>query len=82
MKHLSKFNVRYLQQMFTNMNLIKIFSKKNACSICAEICMKTKIHKNFIHSNCYVNELIHNDLIELFEFNVCEIKYYISFLND
>ena len=68
--------------MFINMNLIKIFSKKNVCSICAEIRMKTKIYKNFIHLNCYVNELIHNDLTKFFEFNVCEIKYYINFLND
>ena len=81
-KHLNKFNVRRLQQMFTNMNLIKIFSKKNACSICAEIRMKTKIHKNFIRSNRYVNELIHNDLTEFFKSNVYEVKYYINFLND
>ena len=82
MKHLNKLNVRRLQQMFTNMNLIKILLKKNACSICAEIRMKTKIHKSFIRSNRYVNELIHNDLTEFLNFNVCKIKYYISFLND
>ena len=82
MKHLNKFNVRRLQQIFTNMNLIKILSKKNACSICTETRMKMKIHKNFIRSNCYVNKLIHNDLAEFFEFNVCEAKYYINFLND
>ena len=64
------------------MNLIKIFLKKNVYSICAEIRMKTKIHKNLIRSNCYVNKLIHNNLTDLFEFNVCEIKYYINFLND
>ena len=68
--------------MFTNINLIKILLKKNACSVCAEIRMKTKIHKNFIRSNCYVNELIHNDLTEFFDFNMCGAKYYISFLND
>ena len=82
MKYLNKFNVRRLQQMFTNINLIKIFLKKNACSICAEIRMKIKIHKNFIRLNRYVNKLIHNDLTKFFEFNVCEIKYYINFLND
>ena len=82
MKHLSKFNVRRLQQMFTNMNLIKTFLKKNAYSICDETHMKTKIYKNFIRSSRYVNELIHNNLTKSFEFNVCEIKYYISFLND
>ena len=82
MKHLSKLNVRRLQQIFTNINLIKIFLKKNVCSICAEIRMKTKIHKNFIHLNCYVNELIYNDLTKFFKFNVCEVKYYINFLND
>ena len=82
MKYLSKFNVRHLQQMFTNMNLIKIFSKKNACSICAETRMKMKIHKSFIRPSCYVNELIYNDLTKFFEFNVCEIKYYINFLNN
>ena len=82
MKHLSKFNVRRLQQMFTNMNLIKIFLKKNACFVCAEVRMKTKIHKNFIRSNRYINELIYNDLTEFFDFNVYEIKYYIIFLND
>ena len=63
MKHLSKFNVRRLQQIFMNINLIKTFSKKNACLICAEIRMKTKSYKNFIRSSCYVNELIHNNLI-------------------
>ena len=82
MKYLNKFNVHRLQQMFTNMNLIKTFSKKNACSICAEICIKTKIYKNFIRLNRYVNKLIHNNLTEFFNFNVCEIKYYINFLND
>ena len=82
MKYLNKLNVRCLQQMFTNMNLIKIFLKKNACSICAEIRMKTKIHKNFIRSNRYINELIYNNLTEFFNFNVCEVKYYINFLND
>ena len=82
MKYLNKFNVRHLQQMFTNMNLIKISLKKNACSICVEIIMKIKIHKNIIYLNCYVNELIHNDLTKFFDFNMCEIKYYISFLND
>ena len=82
MKHLNKFNVRRLQQMFTNINLIKTFSKKNACSICAETRIKTKIHKSFIHLNRYVNELIHSDLTKFFKFNVCEIKYYINFLND
>ena len=82
MKHLSKFNVRRLQQMFTNMNLIKILLKKNACSVCAEVRIKTKVYKNFIHSNCYVNELIHNDLTKFFDFNIYKIKYYIIFLND
>ena len=82
MKHLNKLNVCRLQQMFTNMNLIKTFLKKNACSICAEIRMKTKAHKSFIRSNYYVNKLIHNDLAESFEFNMCKIKYYINFLND
>ena len=82
MKYLSKFNVRRLQQMFTSINLIKILLKKNACSICVEIRIKTKAYKNFIRSNYYVNELIHNDLTESFKFNVCEIKYYISFLNN
>ena len=81
MTRLSKFNVRRLQQMFTNINLIK-FIKKNVCSICTEICIKTKIHKNFIRLCCYINELIHNDLTELFNFNVYKIKYYIIFLND
>ena len=64
------------------MNLIKIFLKKNACSTCVKIRMKTKIHKSFIRLNCYVNELIYNDLTELFKLNVCEIEYYINFLND
>ena len=82
MKHLSKFNVCRLQQMFTNINLFKTFLKKNACSICVEIRIKMKIHKNFICSNHYVNELIYNDLTKLFNFNVCEIKYYINFLNN
>ena len=82
MKHLSKLNVRRLEQMFTNIKLIKILLKKNACFVCAEACMKTKTHRNFICSNYYVNELIHNDLTELFNFNVYKIKYYIIFLND
>ena len=82
MKHLSKFNVRRLQQMFTNMNLIKTFLKKNACFVCTEIHIKIKIHKNFIRSNRYVNELIYNDLTKFFNFNVYKIKYYIIFLND
>ena len=64
------------------MNLIKFFSKKNACSICAETRMKTKIHKSFIYLHCYVNELIYNNLMRSFDFIVCEIKYYINFLND
>ena len=68
--------------MFTNINLIKTFLKKNVCSTCAEIYMKTKIYKNFICLNRYINELIHNDLIKFFDFNVYEIKYYINFLND
>ena len=68
--------------MFTNMNLIKTFLKKNACLICAEVCMKTKVYKNFICLNHYVNELIHNDLTKFFNFNVYKIKYYINFLND
>ena len=82
MKHLNKFNIRRLQQMFTSMNLIKTFSKKNACSVCAEARIKTKTYKNFIRSNRYVNELIHNDLTEFFDFNVYKVKYYIIFLND
>ena len=82
MKYLNKFNVRRLQQMFTNINLIKIFLKKNAYSVCVEVRMKTKTHKNFIRSNRYVNELIHSDLTKFFDFNVYEIKYYIIFLND
>ena len=82
MKHLSKFNIRRLQQMFTNMNLIKILLKKNAYSVCAEARIKTKIYRSFIRSNRYINELIYNDLTELFNFNVCKIKYYIIFLND
>ena len=44
--------------------------------------MKTKIHRSFIRSNRYINELIHNDLTKFFDFNVCEVKYYINFLND
>ena len=82
MKHLNKFNVCRLQQMFMNINLIKILLKKNVCFICTEIRMKTKTHRNFIRSSRYVNELIHNDLTEFFNFNMCEIKYYIIFLND
>ena len=82
MKHFNKLNVRRLQQMFTNMNLIKFFLKKNACFVCAEIRIKTKAHKSFIRSNCHINELIHNDLTEFFDFNVYKIKYYIIFLND
>ena len=82
MKHLSKLNVRRLQQMFTNMNLIKIFLKKNACFVCAEVYMNTKTHRNFIRSSRYINELIHNNLTKLFDFNVYKIKYYIIFLND
>ena len=82
MKHFNKFNVRRLQQMFTSINLIKILLKKNVCFICAKARMKTKIHKNLIHSNFHVNELIHNDLTEFFNFNVCEVKYYIIFLNN
>ena len=68
--------------MFTSMNLIKTLSKKNICFICAEARMKTKAHKSFIRSSCYINELIHNDLTEFFNFNVCEVKYYIISLND
>ena len=82
MKHLNKLNVRRLQQMFTNMNLIKILLKKNACFVCAETRMKTKIYRNFIRLSRHVNELIHNDLTEFFDFNVYKIKYYIIFLND
>ena len=82
MKYLNKFNVRRLQQMFTNINLIKIFLKKKVCLICVEIYMKTKIYKNFIRSNHYINELIHNALIKFLNFNVCKVKYYINFLND
>ena len=82
MKYLSKFNVRRLQQMFTNMNLIKILLKKNACFVCAEIHMKTKVYKSFIRSNHYVNELIHNDLTKVFNFNIYKIKYFILFLSD
>ena len=82
MKHLNKLNVRRLQQMFTSMNLIKTFLKKNACFVCAEARMKTKTYKNLIHSNRYVNELIHSDLTKFFDFNVYKVKYYIIFLND
>ena len=82
MKYLSKFNVRHLHQMFTSMNLMKILLKKNACSICAEARMKTKIYKNFIRLNYYVNKLIHSNLTKFFKSNVYEIKYYIIFLND
>ena len=81
MKYLNKFNVRRLQQMFTNINLIKICLKKNACLICAKVRMKIKVYKNFICLSCYVNKWIHNDLIKLFEFNIYKIKYYINFLN-
>ena len=82
MKYLNKLNVCRLQQMFTIINLIKIFLKKNACSICVETRMKMKIYKNFIRSSRYVNELIYNDLTRFFDFNICEIKYYINFLKD
>ena len=82
MKHLNKFNVRRLQRMFTNINLIKIFSKKNVCFIYAKVRMKTKTHRNFIRSSRYINKLIYNDLTEFFDFNVYEVKYYIIFLND
>ena len=82
MKYLSKFNICRLQQMFTSINLIKTFFKKNICSIYAEICIKTKIYKSFIRSSCYVNELIYNNFTKFFNFNVREIKYYIIFFND
>ena len=65
--------------MFTSMNLIKFFLKKNACFVCAEICLKIKIHKNFIRSNHYVNELIYKNLTKFFDFNIYEIKTYIIF---
>ena len=82
MKHLNKSNVRRLQQMFTNMNLIKILLKKNACFVCTEARMKTKTHRNFSRLSRYINKLIHNDLTEFFNSNVYKVKYYIIFLND
>ena len=44
--------------------------------------MKIKTHKRFIYLSCYINELIHINLIKFFNFNVYKIQCHIVFSND